>query len=127
MWVRQLCCDSLISALVWREISIYTATEGPKVVNKEVKEFLMETEVLITLCLTDGFTENAKKVIVRRNFLSGKRSVLEINGQTVEKKDFEGELERLYGVLKHRNLPSDKSSLTTLDMMTIALQTRLEH
>ena len=39
---------------------IYTSTEGPKVVNKEVKEFLMETEVLITLCLADGFTENAK-------------------------------------------------------------------
>ena len=78
---------------------IYTATEGPKVVNIEVKEFLMETEVLITLCLTDGFTENAKKVIVRRNFLSGKRSVLEINGQTVEKKDFEGELEKaIWGI-----------------------------
>ena len=78
---------------------IYTATEGPKVVNKEVKEFLMETEVLITLCLADGFTENAKKVIVKRNFLSGKRSVLEINGQTVEKKDFEGELEKaIWGI-----------------------------
>lgn len=80
-------------------IKIYTATEGPKVVNKEVKEFLMETEVLITLCLADGFTENAKKVIVKRNFLSGKRSVLEINGQTVEKKDFEGELEKaIWGI-----------------------------
>lgn len=78
---------------------IYTATEGPKVVNKEVKEFLMETEVLITLCLTDGFTENAKKVVVRRNFLSGKRSVLEINGQKIEKKDFEGELEKaIWGI-----------------------------
>ena len=78
---------------------IYTATEGPKVVNKEVKEFLMETEVLITLCLADGFTENAKKVIVRRNFLSGKRSVLEFNGQKIEKKDFEGELEKaIWGI-----------------------------
>ena len=78
---------------------IYTATEGPKVVNKEVKEFLMETEVLITLCLADGFTENAKKVIVKRNFLSGKRSVLEINGQKIEKKDFEGELEKaIWGI-----------------------------
>ena len=78
---------------------IYTATEGPKVVNKEVKEFLMETEVLITLCLADGFTDNAKKVIVKRNFLSGKRSVLEINGQKIEKKDFEGELEKaIWGI-----------------------------
>ena len=78
---------------------IYTATEGPKVVNKEVKEFLMETEVLITLCLADGFTDNAKNIIVRRNFLSGKRSVLEINGQKIEKKDFEGELEKtIWGI-----------------------------
>ena len=78
---------------------IYTSAEGPKVVNKEVKEFLMETEVLITLCLTDGFTDNAKNVIVKRNFLSGKRSVLEINGKKIEKKDFEAKLEQaIWGI-----------------------------
>jgi hypothetical protein len=78
---------------------IYTSAEGPKVVNKEVKEFLMETEVLITLCLTDEFTDNAKNIIVKRNFLSGKRSVLEINGKKIDKKDFEAKLEKaIWGI-----------------------------
>ena len=30
MWVRQLCCDSLISALVWREIRFTLRLKGLK-------------------------------------------------------------------------------------------------
>ena len=65
---------------------IYSATEGAKVINEEVKDFLINTEVLITLCLTDSFTTNASDVIVKRNFLSGKKNVLEINGKKIDKK-----------------------------------------
>ena len=73
---------------------IYSATEGTKVINEDVKNFLINTEVMITLCLTDGFSANAKDVIVRRNFLSGKRNLMEINGQKVYKKSFETELQK---------------------------------
>lgn len=73
---------------------IYSATEGTKVINEDVKNFLINTEVMITLCLTDGFSANAKDVIVRRNFLSGKRNLMEINGQKVDKKGFETELQK---------------------------------
>lgn len=73
---------------------IYSATEGTKVINEDVKNFLINTEVMITLCLTDGFSANAKDVIVRRNFLSGKRNLMEINGQKVDKKSFETELQK---------------------------------
>jgi len=73
---------------------IYSATEGTKVVNEEVKNFLINTEVTITLCLTDGFTADARNVTVRRNFLSGKRCVLEIDGQKIDKKTFDTELQK---------------------------------
>lgn len=73
---------------------IYSATEGTKVINEDVKNFLINTEVMITLCLTDGFSANAKDVIVRRNFLSGKRNLMEINGQKYDKKSFETELQK---------------------------------
>lgn len=73
---------------------IYSATEGAKVINEDVKNFLINTEVMITLCLTDSFSANAKDVIVRRNFLSGKRNLMEINGQKVDKKSFETELQK---------------------------------
>lgn len=73
---------------------IYSATEGAKVINEDVRNFLINTEVMITLCLTDGFSANAKDVIVRRNFLSGKRNLTEINGQKFDKKSFETELQK---------------------------------
>ena len=73
---------------------IYSATEGAKVINEEVKDFLINTEVLITLCLTDSFTTNASDIIVKRNFLSGKKSVLEINGKKTDKKYFESDLQK---------------------------------
>ena len=73
---------------------IYSATEGTKVVNEEVKNFLINTEVMITLCLTDGFTADARNVTVRRNFLTGKKCILEINGQKIDKKVFETELQK---------------------------------
>jgi len=73
---------------------IYSAIEGAKAVNEDVKDFLINTEVVITLCLTDGFTAEAKDIIVRRNFLSGKRNLMEINGKKIEKKNFETELQK---------------------------------
>lgn len=73
---------------------IYSATEGTKVINEDVKDFLFSTEVVITLCLTDSFSVDAKSIIVRRNFLAGKRNLMEINGKMVDKKSFETELQK---------------------------------
>lgn len=73
---------------------IYSGNEGKGTVNEVVKNFLLDTEVLITLCLTDGFGKGARNVVVRRNFLSGKKNVTEINGEKIEKKDFGKALEK---------------------------------
>lgn len=72
---------------------IYSATEGTKVINDEVKDFLTKTEVLITLCLTNSFSIDDSNVLIKRNFLSGKKCILEINGQKIDKKNFDTELQ----------------------------------
>lgn len=72
---------------------IYTSTEGAKVENKDVKKFLIDTEAQIVLCLTDSFLPTSREVVIRRNFLAGKRSVLEINGQRTKKEEFESKLQ----------------------------------
>lgn len=78
---------------------IYSATEASRIVNNEVKDFLLETEVVITMCLADGFSTDAENVIVRRNFLTGKKNITEINGRKIEKKNFETELQKaIWGI-----------------------------
>lgn len=81
---------------------IYTSSDG--VVNDEVKAFLKETEVEILLTLTDSLIiPNSREVKVRRNFLRGRKQVCEINGEPVEKKDFNLALQyAMWGVKTNR-------------------------
>lgn len=77
---------------------IYTSNDG--VVNQDVRDFLKETEVQVELCLIDSFnTPMPKKVVIRRNFLLGRKGLYEVNGSKVEKKDFEMTIQHaLWGV-----------------------------
>lgn len=61
--------------------TIYISPEGRRVVNEEVKTFLIEEEVVITLILVGDWTTTAKEVRIRRNFLSRKNTIQEINGE----------------------------------------------
>lgn len=73
---------------------LYTVKEGSNVINEEVRDFLIDTNVVVTLCLADGFENEARKVIIRRDFIKGKRGLVEINGEKVEKKYFNEELQK---------------------------------
>lgn len=55
--------------------TIYISPEDRRVVNEEVKTFLTEKEVVITLILVSDWTTTAKEVRIRRNFLSRKNSI----------------------------------------------------
>ncbi|WP_156286361.1 DUF2326 domain-containing protein [Oceanivirga salmonicida] len=71
---------------------IYTDEESKKIY-QEVKDYLFDHEVLITLVLVENIEhENSKKIIIERNFLHGKDAIRRINGKQVLKKDFESEL-----------------------------------
>lgn len=72
---------------------IYTDMENKSKVYEEVRSFLINQEVLITLTLINGFNvQNEERLIIERNFLSGKKAVRRINGKFILKKDFENEL-----------------------------------
>ncbi len=72
---------------------IYTDEENKNKVYEDVKKFLIDKEVLITLTLTNGFNvQTNDKLVIERNFLSGKNAIRKINGESILKKDFEGEL-----------------------------------
>lgn len=72
---------------------IYTDEENKNKIYEDVKNFLISQEVLITLTLTDGFNVNKKdKLVIERNFLSGKNAIRKINGASILKKDFKNAL-----------------------------------
>lgn len=72
---------------------IYTDEENKNKVYEEVKSFLINHEVLVTLTLTKEFNiENKERLVIERNFLSGKNAIRKINGKSMAKKDFENEL-----------------------------------
>lgn len=61
---------------------IYKSSDNT--VNKEVKDFLTETNVEVELCLTSSLNDDCKhKVLVRRNFKEHQEALREINGEKV--------------------------------------------
>lgn len=74
---------------------IYTDTENAKEVYDVVKNFLNDEEVIISLILVDDINDSdSRRLQISRNFLSRKKNIREINGNSILDKDFENELER---------------------------------
>lgn len=75
---------------------IYTDEEHKRAIYNEVKDYLINNKVLITLILSESLEDtDSKQITIERNFLSGKEAVRRINGQNVLQKDFENELSLL--------------------------------
>ena len=74
---------------------IFSDTEDKKSLYQEIKDFLIDNKVLITLVLTEKFDSNAKTLIIERNFLSKKGVIRRINGEDILEREFEDELLRL--------------------------------
>lgn len=90
---------------------IYTDSENKKDVYREVKDFLINEEVLITLTLVEDLNKrNSKTIVIERDFLAGKNSIRRINGEQVLQKEFEQELKKML----FPNLENDKPSLRQL-------------
>ena len=58
-----------------------------------VKDFLIGNNVIVTLILVDDLDTPSKKVVIERDFKTGRSSLIRINGKDVTKKDFVAELE----------------------------------
>lgn len=78
---------------------IYTS-EANTVVNEEVKKYLADAEVEIVLTLVDSFDEDARQVVLRRNFLTYKKAIYEVNGVRVAKIEYEDCVQKaLWGIV----------------------------
>lgn len=79
-----------------KDSEIYIDKENSKSVYNDIKNFLVDNNVLITLILVDDLDdEQSKKIVIERNFLSGSKTIRKINGNQIIKKDFERELSKL--------------------------------
>lgn len=58
-----------------------------------VKDFLISNNVIVTLILVDDLDTPSKKVVIERDFKTGRSSLIRINGKNVTRKDFVAELE----------------------------------
>ncbi len=76
--------------------NIYQDTEFKKQPNTTVENFLKENEVIISITLVDDISNPTKKVLIRRNFLSRKKKIQEVNGENIiNDKDFEHRLKEV--------------------------------
>ncbi len=58
-----------------------------------VKDFLTGNNVIVTLILVDDLDTPSKKVVIERDFKTGRSSLIRINGNDVTRKDFVAKLE----------------------------------
>lgn len=76
--------------------NIFQDTEFNGQENTIIKDFLIDTEVIISLLLVDDLENETERILIRRNFLLRKNKIQEINGENyIDKKDFDLNLKQL--------------------------------
>lgn len=82
--------------LAGTEKAIYTDTEFKNKNNKQIEDFLKNTNVVVTLTLKENLLdERSKEISIKRNFLQKKYRIIEVNGERVTSKDFQNRLKEL--------------------------------
>lgn len=82
--------------LAGTEKVIYTDTEFKNKNNKQIENFLKNTNVVVTLTLKENLLdERSKEILIKRNFLQKKYRIIEVNGERVTSKDFQNRLKEL--------------------------------
>ena len=74
---------------------IYIDPENKKTEYSLVKDYLIKNKIIITLTLGSEVEEDNEDVVIKRNFLSKKEAIREINGESTTKEDFEYRLSEL--------------------------------
>ncbi len=78
--------------------NIWEDPENKKEVYAVVKNYLIDNDILISLCLTENLDdENAKEIVIERNFLSAKSKVIRtVNGEKLTDDEFEPKLTEIF-------------------------------
>ncbi len=76
--------------------NIYKDPEFKNKENNKIENFLKDNNILITLILTaDLEDENAREIIIEKNFLNYSKKILKINRETIQDKEFDKTLKQL--------------------------------
>lgn len=77
--------------------SIYTDPSDPRSADEQIKEFLLNTKAIVELALTRNWEKD--DIVIRRDFISGKKAIRTINGTHYKAEDFENALgQELLGI-----------------------------
>jgi uncharacterized protein YydD (DUF2326 family) len=77
--------------------NIYQDTEFKKQPNTVIENFLRKNNIIITVILVENIEDdNCSEIIIRRNFLSRKNKIQEINGENVDNEKFDDALKKLF-------------------------------
>jgi uncharacterized protein YydD (DUF2326 family) len=93
-----------------------------KSTNLKIEQFLKENNIIITLTLIEDIDDkNSKKILIKRNFLSYKKKIQEIDGVKFANKEFSKKLKELifntnvsqptFKQLKSKNIRDEKNKL----------------
>ncbi|WP_417367307.1 DUF2326 domain-containing protein [Flavobacterium beibuense] len=76
--------------------NIYQDSEFKEQENSTIKDFLNETEVIITLIMVDDLDFPTNEIVIRKNFLKYSKKIQEVNGESIiNDKDFDLKLKEL--------------------------------
>ncbi|MDR0394903.1 MAG: DUF2326 domain-containing protein [Tannerella sp.] len=76
--------------------NIYQDSEFKKQENSTIKDFLIVTEVLITLSIVDDLDFPTESIVIKKNFLTYSKKIQEINGENItNNKEFDLKLKEL--------------------------------
>lgn len=76
--------------------SIYQDSEFKEQENRLIKDFLIDTEVLVTLIIVDDLDFPSESITIKKNFLKSGKKVQLINGESITNdKDFDSKLKEL--------------------------------
>jgi uncharacterized protein YydD (DUF2326 family) len=76
--------------------NIYQDTEFAKQPNTVIENFLKKNNIIVTVILVENINdENSHRIVIRRNFLSRKNKIQEINGEIIDNDDFDDTLKKM--------------------------------
>ena len=77
--------------------NIYTSDDSGNSINQQVKSFLVDNEIQVSLTLVDSFTKtNATECVIERNFLQRQKAIRRINGTPYKDNEFDGALKSIF-------------------------------
>ena len=76
--------------------NIYQDSEFKEQENSTIKDFLINTEVVVTLNIVDDLDFTSESILIKRNFLKYSKKLQAINGETIlNEKEFDAKLKEL--------------------------------